>query len=104
MRNVNNWHWVDKNCLPWAKDYLSEKFSQVKAGSITVDTTDITGDVDLNQRKGKIVHIFDIEVNLKFKGISFNLATDSQAGKEVTGKIQIPEFMHDTALHEIVVR
>ncbi|KAI8916334.1 activator of Hsp90 ATPase [Gorgonomyces haynaldii] len=99
-KNVGNWHWVDKNCLPWAKDYFTSKLGaqtlEKDSTRVTVEVQDVTGDVDLNQRKGKIIHIYDIAINLKWK------ATDSQNAKEVTGKISIPEFMHDTGIHEIV--
>jgi activator of HSP90 ATPase len=56
--------------------------------------TSVTGDVDLNQRKGKVMHIYDIAINLKWSG--------QLNGKEVKGTIVIPEIMHDTELHEIV--
>jgi hypothetical protein len=28
-KNVNNWHWVEKNCLPWARDYLTQRLEKL---------------------------------------------------------------------------
>jgi len=101
MRNVNNWHWVDKNCIVWTKDYWKEKLTGLsfenadKTRVEIADLADLTGDVDLNQRKGKVITIFDFALELKWKG------TDA-AGLTATGRIKIPEYMHDTELDEIV--
>ena len=57
------------------------------------EVTEVTtkGDCDLNQRKGKMIHFFDLSFDLKFK-LGDN-----------TGKIVIPEFMHDTPANELVI-
>ncbi|KAF9132017.1 hypothetical protein BGW39_000948 [Mortierella sp. 14UC] len=93
-RNVNNWHWVDKNCINWAKTYFETELSGVAAeangASVkTLAVTSVTGDVDVNQRKGKIITIFDVAINLTFEGTTAD-------GTAVTGKIEIPEVAHDT--------
>ncbi|KAI9244262.1 activator of Hsp90 ATPase [Helicostylum pulchrum] len=48
-----------------------------------------TGDVDLNQRKGKIITIYDVVLKLEWAG---TLAD----GTEITGTIHVPEIAHDT--------
>lgn len=54
------------------------------------------GDVDVNQRKGKVITIFDVKVQLEYEG--------SCPGEEnVTGGITIPEVAHDTTEDEYVV-
>ncbi|KAG9068876.1 hypothetical protein KI688_011165 [Linnemannia hyalina] len=93
-RNVNNWHWVDKNCINWAKTYFETELSGVttEANGASVKTlavTSVTGDVDVNQRKGKIITIFDVAISLTFEGTTAD-------GTAVTGKIEIPEVAHDT--------
>lgn len=93
-------HWVEKNCNPWAKEYFKKQLvgSKIEEGDKSVSVTDLSsfsGDVDLNQRKGKIITIYDIELKLKWTG--------ETGDKKVTGTIHIPEFMHDTELDEIVV-
>jgi len=97
---VNNWHWVNKNCLAWAKDYFNEQLVGVTAeqDGITVQTdsvTEVTGDVDLNQRKGKIITIFDVQMTISWSGLTAD-------GTEAKGKIQIPEIAHDSEIDEYV--
>lgn len=94
-KNVNNWHWVEKNCLSWAVDYLKEKLvglEQKSESGIECKVTEVnsvTGDCDLNQRKGKIITIYDLVINLNWEGKSSN-------GEIWKGKVNIPEFMHDS--------
>ncbi|KAI8897410.1 activator of Hsp90 ATPase [Globomyces pollinis-pini] len=100
-KNVNDWHWVDKNCLPWAKNYFTKKLINqtiaVDGTTVTVsEVSDVTGDCDLNQRKGQIIHIFDVALKLKWKGTNAK-------GTEATGNITMPEIMHDTEIDEIVL-
>ncbi|KAJ3396849.1 hypothetical protein HDU92_001683 [Lobulomyces angularis] len=100
-RNVNNWHWVDKNCLPWAKDYFRDSLvgisyeSSLNGVKVEIEKlSDFTGDCDLNQRKGKIITIFDFSMELGWKG--------TKGDTTATGRIKVPEYMHDTELDEIV--
>jgi activator of HSP90 ATPase len=74
-KNVNNWHWVEKNCLPWAQEYLGEKLKglQVTKGPLQVQidaVSSVSGDVDLNQRKGKVITIYDLAIKMDWKGTS----------------------------------
>eukprot|EP00842_Homolaphlyctis_polyrhiza_P006676 jgi/Hompol1/7009/HPOL_005164-RA len=93
-------HWVDKNCLPWARQYFISKLTGLEYTengtkvSIT-EVTSVEGDVDLNQRKGKVISIFDIVLSMTWKGVD-------ESGNEATGKLNIPEFMHDTDIDDIV--
>jgi activator of HSP90 ATPase len=86
-KNVNNWHWVEKNCLPWAKEYLTEKIS--KCTLVKLDNIKVTGDVDLNQRKGKVIHVYDIAIEMDWSHLG------------LSGKITLPEVMHDTNIADI---
>ncbi|CAO3695125.1 unnamed protein product [Umbelopsis ramanniana] len=99
-KNVNNWHWVNKNCLNWAKTYFQQELVGIEAEKNGIKTsvskvTEVTGDVDLNQRKGKIITIFDVELKLEWKGV----APD---GTEAQGRILIPEVAHDTDIDDYV--
>ncbi|KAI8076633.1 hsp90-like protein [Gilbertella persicaria] len=93
-KNVNNWHWVNKNCFKWAQNWFSEQLVGLEAeknghkASIT-KVVDFSGDVDLNQRKGKIITIYDVTLKLNWEG---SLAD----GTDVSGSINIPEIAHDT--------
>ncbi|KAG2197229.1 hypothetical protein INT47_003604 [Mucor saturninus] len=99
-KNVNNWHWVNKNCLKWAQAYFTQHCVGVEAekngnkASIN-KMMECEGDVDLNQRKGKIITIYDVTLKLGWQG---TLAD----GTEVTGSLYIPEIAHDTDSDDFV--
>ena len=57
----------------------------------------LEGDVDLSQRKGKVIYIFDISLCLKWTGVSSD-------GKEAKGDIEIKEAMYDSDPNEYEVR
>ena len=94
VNNPNNWHWVDKNCLPWSVDYFKDKLINLKVtdGTNNVHISEVSsveGDVDVSQRKGKVISLFDIKIVLTFKG---NTAKDDN----VSGSITIPELTYDS--------
>ncbi|RKP00722.1 hypothetical protein CXG81DRAFT_26590 [Caulochytrium protostelioides] len=97
--NANNWHWVEKNCLPWAQDWFKTelpKAAQRVTPEHTVrltEITQVTGDVDLNQRKGKVITIYDVAIHATWEAFEA-----SQADVVLKGTLALPEFMHDTDL------
>jgi len=98
-KNVNNWHWVEKNCIPWAKEYFKKTFVGLKeeADGCSVEITEVkkfNGDVDVNQRKGKVFAIYDIDCDFAIKGKVNDI--------DIKGKINIPEIAHDTEDDEYV--
>lgn len=111
---------VNKNCLKWAQNYFTEQLVGLEAekngntASIT-KMVECTGDVDLNQRKGKIITIYDVVLKLNWKGkiyahseilfhgkLMMNIGTLAD-GTEVTGSLNIPEVAHDTDSDDYVV-
>lgn len=93
--NVNNWHWTDKNCLPWAKQYfqrvLQNKSFKSPDNNITFAITNVSqleGDCEVNQRKGKLMSLFDMEMVLNFD--------TSCRGNQYSGTIKIPEIAFDS--------
>ena len=74
------------------------------------------GDVDVSQRKGKVITIFDVKVVIEYSGKLISDQTLSkcspnadQEGKtkedeDVSGTITVPEIAHDTEENEYVVR
>jgi len=92
-----NWHWKNKNITPWAKAWferelvtLSVKGEGDEEASI-FQVVEVDGDVELGQRKSKLITIYDCKVELKWKGT----ASD---GTEVEGKLVIPEVSHEITL------
>lgn len=94
-QNVNNWHWEEKDLSKSVHEALKEKFHGLVLHSDAVYTirvkevSDISGDVTVAQRKGKIMCYFELKMTIKYGG--------SAAGSEdkVDGKITVTEVDHD---------
>jgi activator of HSP90 ATPase len=74
LHNPNNWHWVNKDASAWAKDYLKQNLCCLTAeeGGVTAKVervVSIDGDVDVSQRKGKVITLFDVRVQLEYSGL-----------------------------------
>lgn len=100
LHNPNNWHWVNKDASAWAKSYFDDKLTKISAEengvSAKIDSVlEVDGDVDVSQRKGKVITLFDVKIRLEFKGKT----ADDQ---NVSGTITIPEAAHDTEEDEYV--
>lgn len=92
LHNPNNWHWVDKNCISWTREHFDKELVGLKAveGETEVNVSkvkSVEGDVEVCQRKGKVISLFDIVVALAWEG---------KVGEvEVAGEIKIPEVSYD---------
>ncbi|EME45743.1 hypothetical protein DOTSEDRAFT_71436 [Dothistroma septosporum NZE10] len=119
LHNPNNWHWVNKDVSAWTKDYLDQHLVGLKAekGPINAQISKVLsmdGDVDVSQRKGKVITIFDVRLQLEWTG-SIPLKEkvkesdeedapeiEKEVQKDVSGTITIPEVAHDTEEDEYV--
>ncbi|EAW25036.1 AHA1 family protein [Aspergillus fischeri NRRL 181] len=100
LHNPNNWHWVNKDASAWAKNYLKEKLRtlSVEEDGVSVKISDLLtmdGDVDVSQRKGKVITLFDVKLQLEYEG-------KTKDEESVSGTITIPEVAHDTEEDEYV--
>lgn len=100
LHNPNNWHWVNKDVSAWTKDFLETSLTKVEAedGGVKAKISKLVsmdGDVDVSQRKGKVITIFDVKLVLEYTGSAPDEA-------EVSGNITIPEVAHDTEEDEFV--
>jgi len=112
LHNPNNWHWVNKDVSTWTKDYLSNDLVGLKAekNGVSVQVSKVLsmdGDVDVSQRKGKVITIFDVRLQLEWTGKvpvkEKNEAEEEVDGsKDVSGTITVPEVAHDTEEDEYV--
>ena len=73
LHNPNNWHWVNKDASEWAREFLDQKLIGIEAteGEAEVKITKIDsmdGDVDVSQRKGKVITLFDVKLQLEYEG------------------------------------
>ncbi|KAK6533230.1 hypothetical protein TWF281_007380 [Arthrobotrys megalospora] len=102
LHNPNNWHWVNKDASAWAKEY----FETSLIGTETKDSgsgayvriekvLSVDGDVDVSQRKGKVITLFDVKLQLEYSG-------KTGTGEDVSGTITVPEVAHDTEKDEYV--
>ncbi|QLQ82273.1 hypothetical protein HG537_0H00340 [Torulaspora globosa] len=94
VHNPNNWHWVDKNCFSWAREYFSEKVVKLNTGEVEGKYAEISslssleGDCEVNQRKGKVISLFDLNMVMLIKGY----VNDQQ----FEGSITVPEVAFDS--------
>lgn len=73
LHNPNNWHWVNKDASAWAKQYLEENLTTISAEEDGVTAgikklLSMDGDVDVSQRKGKVITLFDVKLQLEYEG------------------------------------
>lgn len=76
LHNPNNWHWVNKDVSVWAKQWFEENLTKLEAkeGDVAAKISRVIsmdGDVDVSQRKGKVITIFDVKLVLEYSGASF---------------------------------
>ncbi|KAH7342899.1 activator of Hsp90 ATPase [Rhexocercosporidium sp. MPI-PUGE-AT-0058] len=100
LHNPNNWHWVNKDASAWTKQYLEKSIKGIKAeqNGVTAQLDKLIsmdGDVDVNQRKGKVITIFDVKLVLEYSG-------KTKDDEDVSGTITVPEVAHDTEENEYV--
>jgi activator of HSP90 ATPase len=74
LHNPNNWHWVNKDASAWTKQWLEESVQEMKAeeDGVTAQVDKLIsmdGDVDVSQRKGKVITIFDVKLVLEYSGM-----------------------------------
>lgn len=87
-KNVNNWHWSEKDLFSWAKDKLFTLFTDFVI--IDNDTMNVVipkvdemkGSVTINNRKGKKIFIWDFNMTLLWNG---TIKESEEKGK---GKIE----------------
>ena len=117
LHNPNNWHWVNKDVSEWAREYLQTNLAGIsaEAGDVSAKVTKVNsmeGDVDVSQRKGKVITIFDVKLQLGYEGkdetSELRQFANTSLGKtseveDVSGSITIPEVAHDTEEDEYVV-
>ena len=73
LHNPNNWHWVNKDASLWAKEFLESQTIGISAedGDVSANITKLIsmdGDVEVSQRKGKVISIFDVALSIEYEG------------------------------------
>ncbi|KAJ7578531.1 activator of Hsp90 ATPase [Mycena floridula] len=93
-----NWHWKNKNVSKWGHEWFKKELKDLAVtgdneGEIaTISSVDeVEGDMELGQRKSKLITIYDCNVHLIWEGTA-------KDGTQVTGKLNIPEVSHEITL------
>ena len=80
LHNPNNWHWVNKDVSEWTREWFKDNLvNKLEAtdGDVTAKISGVQsmdGDVDVSQRKGKVITIFDVKLVLEYSGNDDHLA------------------------------
>ncbi|CAA7270945.1 unnamed protein product [Cyclocybe aegerita] len=90
-----NWHWKNKNITRWGTEWFEHELTTItvtgeQEGEVVSvsQVKEVDGDIELGQRKSKLITIFDCKVVLAWSGT----ASD---GTEVNGTLTIPEVSHE---------
>mgnify|MGYP001758476000 FL=1 len=88
-----HYHWKTKGCTPWAKEWFTDNIvgKSVSVGSQAVKVDKLTGfdgDVELGNRKGKLITIYECDMTFTWSG-------ETEDGKTVSGTIKFPEVSHE---------
>lgn len=92
-KNVNSWHWEEKDLSKATHDAMKSLFTDLSLHSADnfslkiKEVADVTGDVTVAQRKGKIMCYFELKMSLKWTG--------KVDGESVEGKLAMAEIEHD---------
>ncbi|KAG1792208.1 activator of Hsp90 ATPase [Suillus plorans] len=94
-----NWHWKNKNVTSWAKEWFERELTAIviegTEGNVTISSVRIEdGDVELGQRKSKLITIYDIQMKVDWRGATSD-------GTDVAGKLSIPEVSHEITLDKL---
>lgn len=93
-RNVNNWHWTEKDVTEWSKERLGQLFTGLKLVDDKTTTVAISrvesvkGEAVLNIRKAKLIPSYELELRLIWEG---ELRDDAGASVGTAkGKVDFP--------------
>jgi len=96
-----NWHWKNKNVTSWAKEWFERELTSItikgdtEGESVSIsEVKDVDGDVELGQRKSKLITIFDCKIDMGWKGTTSD-------GTEVNGTVSVPEVSHEVTVDRL---
>eukprot|EP00270_Netrium_digitus_P005423 TRINITY_DN1711_c1_g1_i2.p1 TRINITY_DN1711_c1_g1~~TRINITY_DN1711_c1_g1_i2.p1 ORF type:complete len:369 (+),score=126.68 TRINITY_DN1711_c1_g1_i2:293-1399(+) len=106
--NVHNWHWAEKDCLPWATRRLEELLEgqAVLSGEggmwVKISKVDsVEGEAYVNIRKGKIIPGYELKVRLSWEG---EARADDRPLFKADGKVELPYVADENRDEEPDVR
>ncbi|TPP60291.1 Activator of 90 kDa heat shock protein ATPase 1 [Fasciola gigantica] len=71
--NVNNWHWTEKNATSWSVDLIKRLLLSLKVENddfvcSIVDVTKCDGEAHVNNRKGKLIFLYEWHIEADWTG------------------------------------
>jgi len=105
-KNVDNWHWTEKDLFPWCQTEFETKFINVSVTSSIADlkiekTESVNGSMIVCNRKGKTIFVFEVLIKLEWTG-----KASSSDGSEISGKgmIIVDNIANDEPKWKVTVR
>jgi len=92
-----NWHWKTKHVTPWARTWFKQELpiltvkGEGDEEASVEEVLTVEGDVELGQRKSKLITIYDCRLEIKWIGKTAD-------GTEVNGLLTIPEVSHENTV------
>lgn len=101
-KNVNNWHWTEKNASPWSKEKIKAllgglEIENEQAKIKVTDVTKVDGEATANNRKAKLIFFYEWVISLEWSG------TLSGSENILKGKVEIPNFSEEHTPSEVDV-
>lgn len=101
-KNVNNWHWTEKNASGWSKETFKRLF---EGFVIQDDTYQVTlkelesakGEASANNRKGKLIFFFEWELKISWEGCL------RETQNKIKGNLTIPNLSEENSADEVDV-
>lgn len=100
-KNVNNWHWTEKNATTWSENKFEELFNGAVIssdfGECRITGVKADGEAFASNRKRKLIFVYDWNLKLEWKGrVNGNSA-------EIEGKVEIPNLSDENEINELDV-
>ncbi|XP_032232935.2 activator of 90 kDa heat shock protein ATPase homolog 1 [Nematostella vectensis] len=101
-KNVNNWHWTEKNASPWSKDKFEELLKGLEIeneqGKCKItNISKVEGEAFANNRKAKLIFLYEWVIQLEWSG------TLTESENVLKGKVEIPNLSEENEIHEVDV-
>lgn len=95
-KNVNNWHWTEKNATPWSKDKLRELLIGLEVQNddfscVITDLTKVEGEATANNRKSKLIFFYEWVINGEWEGTEKN----SNNKTVYKGTLEVPNLSEE---------
>ncbi|CAL8071897.1 unnamed protein product [Calicophoron daubneyi] len=103
-KNVNNWHWTEKNATQWSIDLITKLLRNLKVEDDEFDCkiTDVSkceGEAVVNNRKAKLIYLYEWRIEGDWSG-------HRKTGDNKTnfhGKVEVANLSEENTIDEVDV-